>query len=365
MLKTFQRDTFSVRVKQYKREIFYCLFDITHSLKLKNGRAIKNAIERAYKCQLKKFKIDTDHYSFLTQEQLEYFLRLYSTSVDFNAFIREIPYWYKSQEAKEVIVKESQVAEPQASVPSVVEKEMVYTNTDVKLFNFEMFDVETLFENSTPYFRLTDIENILGLTKGQSAKWIKEGWFDEDEVKLRNSQLGGHPLKYVAESGLYRILNRTNSPKARPFERWVTKEVLPSIRKTGSYQVEQKPAIPQTYAEALLEAGRLALENEKLQAQAIENAPKVVAYDKLMDTHNNISVKEFGKIIAMGEKTLFEWLRSNKYLMSDNMPYQRYIDRGYFEVVEKTYTTNDREKSYTQTLITPKGQGYLSNKLKS
>lgn len=367
-MKTFERDGFSIRVKVNGGKIFYCLYDITKSLNIgsKGGTSIKEAIERAFKRKISKVRIGNDDFSFVDEEQLEHFLRLYSTSADFNAFIREIPYWHKSQEAKEVIAKDSQVAEPQAkSVPSVVEKEMVYTNVDVKLFNFEMFDVETLFENSTPYFRLKDIENILGLTKGQSAKWIKEGWFDEDEVKLRNSQLGGYPLKYVAESGLYRILNRTNSPKARPFERWVTKEVLPSIRKTGSYKVEQKPAIPQTYAEALLEAGRLALENEKLQAQAIENAPKVVAYDKLMDTHNNIYIKEFGKIIGMGEKTLFKWLKENKYLMHDRNPYQKYMDRGYFEVVEKTCDIDEsRSKSYTQTLITPKGQGYLSNKIK-
>ena len=121
MLKTFQRDTFSVMVNRHNGEIFYYLFDITRSLKMKNGRTIKNSIERAFKCELKKFKIDTDHYSFLTQEQLEYFLMLHSTSADFNAFIREIPYWYKSQEVKEAIVKESKVAEPQVSVPSVVD----------------------------------------------------------------------------------------------------------------------------------------------------------------------------------------------------------------------------------------------------
>lgn len=367
-MKTFERDGFSIRAKVSGDKMFYCLYDITKCLNIgsKGGNSIKEAMERAFKRKMSKVKIGKDEFSFIDDEQLEYFLRLYSTSADFNAFIREIPYWYKSQETKEAIAKESKVAEPQVkSVPSVVEKEIVYTNVDVKLFNFEMFDVETLFENSTPYFRLTDIEKILGLSKGCSTQWIKEGWFDDDEVKLRNSQLGGYPLKYVAESGLYRILNRTNSPKARPFERWVTKEVLPSIRKTGSYKVEQKPAIPQTYAEALLEAGRLALENEKLQAQAIENAPKVVAYDKLMDTHNSISIKEFGKIIGMGEKNLFKWLRESSYLMSDNKPYQRYIDRGYFEVVEKTCDIDEsRSKSYTQTLITPKGQGYLSNKIK-
>lgn len=374
-MKTFERDGFSIRAKVSGDKMFYCLYDITKCLNIgsKGGNSIKEAMERAFKRKMSKVKIGKDEFSFIDDEQLEYFLRLYSTSADFNAFIREIPYWYKSQEAKEAIAKESKVVEPQAkSVPSVVEKENLPTENfsatqgNAKVFSFNNFDVETIFNNGEPFFRLRDIVGILDISRTTASNWIANKWFDDDEiVDVINYDIGGKPLKYVAESGLYRILNRTNSPKARPFERWVTKEVLPSIRKTGSYQVEQKPAIPQTYAEALLEAGRLALENEKLQAQAIENAPKVVAYDKLMDTHNSISVKEFGKIIGMGEKNLFKWLRESSYLMSDNKPYQRYIDRGYFEVVEKTCDIDEsRSKSYTQTLITPKGQGYLSNKLK-
>lgn len=146
MLKTFQRDTFSIRVKEYRREIFYCLFDIVHSLKLKNGMAIKNAIERAHKCELKKFKAAGDEYSFLNQEQLEYFLRIYSTSADLNAFIREIPYWYKSQEAKEAIAKESKVVENKAkSVPSVVENDVI-SQDDYDMLNRNGMSPEVMYK---------------------------------------------------------------------------------------------------------------------------------------------------------------------------------------------------------------------------
>ena len=123
-MKTFERDGFSIRVKVSGDKMFYCLYDITKCLNIgsKGGNSIKEAMERAFKRKMSKVKIGKDEFSFIDDEQLEYFLRLYSTSADFNAFIREIPYWYKSQEAKEVIVKESQVAETQAkSVPSVVE----------------------------------------------------------------------------------------------------------------------------------------------------------------------------------------------------------------------------------------------------
>lgn len=359
MIKTFQRDTFSVRVNRHKGEIFYCLFDIARSLKMKNGRAIKNAIERAYKCQLKKFKIDTDHYSFLTQEQLEYFLRLYSTSADFNAFIREIPYWYKSQEAKEVIVKESQVVEPQVSVPSVVENiQSRGTMELVKISQVKVGEQNVNAVNARDLWRALE-------SRQDFSTWIKSRL--DTIYAVENADFACFHKKMEANNATLKeyALTIESAKNIAMLER---NEIGNKVRKyfiECEKQLAQSFKAPTNMVEALELALAQAKEIESLKTQAIENAPKVVAYDKLMDTHNNISVKEFGKIIGMGEKTLFEWLRSNKYLMSDNSPYQRYMDRGYFEVVEKTYTTNDREKSYTQTLITPKGQGYLSNKLKS
>lgn len=146
------------------------------------------------------------------------------------------------------------------------------TQLDIKVFQFEMLDVEVIFENDLPFFKITDIEKTLGLSKGASYQWLKEGWFDDDEVKLRISQLGGHPIKYVAESGLYRILNRSNSEKARPFERFVTKEVLPSIRKNGKYEMPLNMSDPKVLLNQVIELAQKQLvlieENEKL---AIEN----------------------------------------------------------------------------------------------
>lgn len=160
------------------------------------------------------------------------------------------------------------------------------TNVNVKIFNFEMLDVETIFENDIPYFKLTDIEKVLELSKGCSRQWLKEGWFDEDEVKLRNSQLGGHPLKYVAESGLYRILNKTNSPKARPFERWVTKEVLPSIRKNGGYIANQENMSPaEIVAHALIVANNIIIEKEK----TIEHQKEVIEYQEVKLNNFNLA----------------------------------------------------------------------------
>ena len=316
---TIEKDDLSVRVKVNGDKMYYCLYDITKNLGIgsKGGNSIKEAIERAFKRKLSKSKIGKDDFSFIDDEQLEYFLRCYSTSAELNAFLREIPYRYKSYMAKQEIAKESQKPKVEVEVPSVVEKEIVSTNVDVKLFNFEMFDVETLFENNTPYFKLTDIEKVLGLTKGQSAKWIKDGWFDEDEVKLRISQLGGHPIKYIAESGLYRILNRTNSPKARPFERWITKEVLPSLRKNGGYIANQENMTPEQI-----------LANAMVVAQNIINSQKqTIAYqgEKLNDykavEKTRRSKMELAKAINKNVKLLAEQKFNKQYANAYNYIY--------------------------------------------
>ena len=82
---------------------------------------------------------------------------------------------------------------------------------------------------------------MLELSDGTTYSMKSRGWFDSDEINTVTNCDGGADITYVSESALYRIINRSNSPKARPFERWVTKEVLPSIRKTGSYSITKNP----------------------------------------------------------------------------------------------------------------------------
>lgn len=139
---------------------------------------------------------------------------------------------------------------------------------------FQMGNIETfLGNNGTVWFRMSDIAKVLGVDGGTATKW-KE-WADKDEIDLRNSQTGGKPIPYCSDSMLYRILNRSNSPKAKPFERWVTKEVLPSVRKHGMYATEnvveqmlKDPAsfitLLQNYQAEQQERKRLAKENTQL-----------------------------------------------------------------------------------------------------
>lgn len=231
------------------------------------------------------------------------------------------------------------------------------------IFKNENFgEVRVAYKENEPLFCLSDICKILELTTpSKVADYIKR----EFELYELNSYsfdtgFGVKEFTMIDEPQLYFVLNNSRSVKAKPFRMWVNKEVLPSIRKNGSYDLK----IPKTYAEALLEAGRLALENERLQALQIENKPKIEAFEALMSSEDLIDFLEFSKIIKIGRNTLFSKLREYGVLMRDNMPYQYYIDRGYFKCIENAFTQNNIKRIYTKTMITAKGQDYLVRKLK-
>lgn len=258
-------------------------------------------------------------------------------------------------------------------------QDLTLFNTDsvsVQLFNCDLGQVRVITENGEPLFCLADLAYSLELTNPSKIKEQIEAEFDNRPLpkfkldRVTGTKRDGAPAiqkadySFINESELYFVLMRSRSEKAKPFRQWLTKEVLPSIRKQGSYNVAQKPAIPQTYAEALLEAGRLALENERLQAQAEANAPKVLACDRLLDSSDSLDFMAFSKIIGIGRSRLFSTLRDMSILLANNTPYQRYIDRGYFKVVESTFNKGNRTSLYSKTTITPKGQVWLANKLK-
>lgn len=231
------------------------------------------------------------------------------------------------------------------------------------IFKNENFgEVRVAYKENEPLFCLSDICKILEI---QDTYKVKQAILREFELPTLcvgsfDTGFGIKEFTMIDEPQLYFVLNNSRSAKAKPFRMWVNKEVLPSIRKHGSYDLK----IPKTYAEALLEAGRLALENERLQALQIENKPKIEAFETLMSSNDLIDFLEFSKIVKIGRTTLFSKLRQLRILMSDNMPYQEYITRGYFKCLENTFTQNNIKRIYTKTMITAKGQDYLVKKLK-
>lgn len=241
------------------------------------------------------------------------------------------------------------------------------TTQDIQVFNCELGNIRVIIENSEPLFCLMDICRALDLSNPAMVANAIKAEFEGYKLNLHPLETSGgaQNFTFITESQLYFVLMRSKSIKAKPFRQWVTNEVLPSIRKTGSYNVTQSQfKIPQTYAEALLEAGRLALENEKLIAQAKENEPKVKAFNELMQSKDALDFLTFSKIIGIGRTKLFAKLRELNVLRADNTPYQRYVDSGYFRVIESSYTQNDSTRIYTKTMILPKGQKYITNKVK-
>lgn len=130
----------------------------------------------------------------------------------------------------------------------------------------------------------------------------------------------------------------------------------------------EAPQVPQTYAAALLEAGRLALENEQLQLEAKENAPKVEFFEQVTGSKDTVDMAQAAKVLNMGigRNKLFELLRNKKVLQSNNQPYQSYIDRGYFRMVESKFQrpTGDTHINI-KTVVYQKGLDYIRKLIKS
>lgn len=170
----------------------------------------------------------------------------------------------------------------------------------IQSFSFEEIPVRTTERNGEAWFCLVDVCAVLGISNPSQAKTR----LDEDEHDLISNE--GQYYGIVSESGLYSLVLGSRKPEAKRFKRWVTSEVIPSIRKTGSYSIgQQVPAIPQTYAEAL----QLAAD----QAKQLEiQAPKVEYHDKVLATENGLTTTEIASELGMSAIALNKALQDMK-----------------------------------------------------
>ena len=244
-------------------------------------------------------------------------------------------------------------------------------NNQIQIFNNDEFgSVRTVLIDGEPWFVLSDICNVLKISH------IKDvvNRLDEDEVGQTEviDRLGRKQKSYVVnESGLYNVIIRSDKPLAKPFRKWVTSEILPTIRKTGSYSIQSKPD-SYTINDPIARAERWIEEQKEklaLEQKIKEDKPKVDFANQVHDSTNLSSIGDFAKAlhdknIHIGRNKLFRWLKDNKYLMQDNSPYQKYVDRGIFAVVESTYVAKGESHVGYTTKITGKGQLYIANKLR-
>ena len=238
--------------------------------------------------------------------------------------------------------------------------------------NQEFGSVRTLVINSEPWFVGKDVAEALGYknTKDALAKHVDSE--DKEILKSQNATLENIPnrgVTVVNESGLYSLVLSSKLPSAKKFKRWVTSEVLPALRKTGQYQVKELSG-QELMAKALIEAQNVLAAKDK---QIQEMKPKALFADAVATSHTSILVGELAKIlkqngIEMGQKRLFAWLREKGYLIKRqgtdyNMPTQKAMELGLFEIKEGSYVNGSGVNITTKTpKITGKGQQYFINK---
>lgn len=242
--------------------------------------------------------------------------------------------------------------------------------------NSEFGSVRVLEMDGTPWFVGKDVAKILGYTNPSKA--LADHVDEEDKLNNESlSSLGQRGGWLINESGLYSLILSSKLPAAKKFKRWVTSEVLPAIRKTGGYIPTEDLSDSEIMARALLIAQKSIEEkNAQLERQAQkieEDAPKVLFANSVAASKSSILVYDLAKMmrqndIDMGGRRLFEWLRDHGYLVRRhgkdyNMPTQRSMEMGLFEIKETAITHSDGRITTKRTpLVSGKGQVYFLTK---
>lgn len=241
---------------------------------------------------------------------------------------------------------------------------------ELKQFNFESNQVRALLINNEPWFVGKDVALSLGYKDTSDA--LKKHVTDEDKLTRCFADSGQNRQMYVInESGLYALIFGSKLESSKRFKHWVTSEVLPQIRKTGSYATPQLTG-EELMAKALIEAKSVL---ERQNKQIIEMKPKALFADTVAASDSSILVGQEAKLISqsgckMGQNRFFAWLRENGYLCSKgenyNMPTQKSREMDLIEIKIRTVTNPDGSVRETKTpVITGKGQIYFINKFKN
>ena len=239
---------------------------------------------------------------------------------------------------------------------------MIFTST-------EFGEIRTLKENNKVLFCGSDITKALGYGNASAAlNRHCKGITKRDT--LTNG--GIQALLFITEGDVYRLIAHSRLPSAERFESWIFDEVLPTIRKTGGY-VANEDVFVETYLpfadEPIKQLFRIQCRViNQLNERIRKDEPKVKFADHVSDSTNLIDVNKMAKLCAdhgirIGRNRLFAWLRSRGILMGGNIPYQEYIENGYFRVKESVYETNGQTRTYQQTFVTGKGQQYILSRL--
>ena len=244
----------------------------------------------------------------------------------------------------------------------------------LQVFSYKGNEVRTVQKGSEILWVLKDVCGILGIEKYRDAATRLDD--DEREPVLVDTLGGRQEMIAVTESGLYSIILLSRKPEAKKFKRWVTHEVLPTIRKHGAYvtpaKLEELMNDPDSWIKVLTALKEERAAKELLRMEATENKPKVIFADAVSVSEGTILIGELAKIlkgngIEIGQNRLFEKLRQDGYLIKRkgtdyNAPTQRAMELGLFRVKETAITHSDGHVTISKTTkVTGKGQQYFIN----
>lgn len=235
---------------------------------------------------------------------------------------------------------------------------------NLQIFNYNGNEIRTIQKDGEPWWVLKDVCGVLGL---KNPTMIAERLEDDEVTKFNLGGLSGE-TNIINESGLYNVILRSDKPEAKPFRKWVTSEVLPSIRKHGAYMT------PETLEQAILNPDMMiklctALKDEQDKNKALQAVnssltvdnqimkPKADYFDELVDRNLLTNFRETAKQLQVKEKEFIRFLLEKKFIYRDKRgKIQPYADKnnGLFEV--KEFSNEKTGFASTQTLITPKGR---------
>lgn len=247
--------------------------------------------------------------------------------------------------------------------------------------NSEFGEIRTVTKNNEPWFIATDVCSALDISNTSQALTRLDD--DEKNTIILNEGIGNPNKSIVSEYGLYNLILASRKKEAKKFKRWITHEVIPTIRKHGAYmtsEVIEKTLSDPDYLIRL--ATNLKEEKAKralAEAQIERDKPKVLFADTVSASNKSCLVGELAKLISqeairrgeiskkIGQNNLFAWMRSNGYLCKSgerkNQPLQHYVEQGLFELKKGSYVdSNGSNITTTTTKVTGKGQIYFVNK---
>lgn len=229
-----------------------------------------------------------------------------------------------------------------------------------QIFNFEQNEVRTFLVNDEPYFVGKDVASVLGYSN--TPKAIRDHVDEEDKTQNESFTVNGTALMLINESGLYSLILKSKLPNARKFKRWVTSEVLPTIRKTGSYT-----NVPQSFAQALRLAADLEEKNQLLEQQIAEYEPKISYLDMILSSTDTVATSQIAADYGMSAIALNKLLNElgvQHKVSGQWILYRKHMNQGYTKSHTSEISKADGGvKVVMNTKWTQKGRVFIYNLL--